>query len=242
VTTPAPSPPPSADLRASVGPVRDQGDQRGTCLAFAVTAAHEAARGGTPPDHLSEEALYWGCKRVDSHWRSGTHFASAAVALPRWGQPLEAVWPYEPTRKDTVAYRPPSPPNAGWFKSGLRSVANGPNDVRAILDGGLPVLIGLRVFRTLFLPDKDGRVADPPSGAKSLGRHAVLVVGHGASELLIRNSWGRTWGLDGYGWISDAYVRAYAREAWVIDATAGGGATNSTPRSRTSDGEAYGTR
>ena len=49
-------------------------------------------------EDLSEEALYWGCKIIDGNWRSGTSFDSAAAALGATGQPLEAVWPYEPRR------------------------------------------------------------------------------------------------------------------------------------------------
>ena len=64
---------PPVDLRALMAPVRDQG-QRGTCLAFAVTAAHEVGRsGGSSPEDLSEEALYWGCKRTDGELEVRDH-------------------------------------------------------------------------------------------------------------------------------------------------------------------------
>jgi hypothetical protein len=208
-----------------------------------VTAVHEASRGGVPPEDLSEEALYWGCKRIDGNSTSGTRFASAATALGRWGQPLETGWPYDPTRRDGVAYSPPARPDAGWFRSGLRRVAVAPDDVRAVLDGGTPVLLGVVVYDTFFRPDAVGHIADPPSGAKPRGRHAVLAVGHQAGELLIRNSWGTSWALGGYAWIGDTYISTHARDAWVIDGTA---ATTGRPPSGAhaadKEGQTYGTR
>jgi C1A family cysteine protease len=229
-----------------MAPVRDQG-QRGTCLAFAVTAAHEVERSGgsppSPPEDLSEEALYWGCKRTDGNWTAGTTFLSASTALGRWGQPLEADWPYDPTRADGVAYSSPTRPGAsGWFRSGLRKIAVALADVRTHLDGGTPVLLGLTVFDTFYSPDAAGHIADPPSGASARGRHAVLAVGHQTDELLIRNSWGTTWALAGYAWIGDGYISSHAGDAWIIDATASTAATTGGIHTDRPEGETYGTR
>lgn len=232
----------TVDLRATLPPVRDQG-QRGTCLAFAVTAAHEASRSGpTVPDHLSEEALYWGCKRTDGNWRTGTTFGSASVAINRWGQPIEAAWPYDANRADGVAYKPPGRPGGkDWFTSAVRRIDTDLSDVRTHLNGGTPVALGLTVFDTFFAPDATGRIREPLAGSPARGRHAVLAVGHQPTEFLIRNSWGDTWALGGYAWIGDGYVRSYAGDAWIIDGsgatTAAAGAVHTVKR-----GETYGSR
>jgi hypothetical protein len=234
---------PSVDLRALMAPVRDQG-QRSTCLAFAVTAAHESGRGaGSPPEDLSEEALYWGCKRTDGNWTPVTTFGSASTALGRWGQPLEVDWPYHPTRTDGVAYSSPGRPGvSGWFRSGLRKISVALADVRTHLDAGTPVLLGLTLFDTFYRPDAAGHIADPPSGANARGRHAVLAVGHQTDELLIRNSWGTTWALGGYAWIGDGYVGAHAGDAWIIDATASTAGTRGAIHTDRLGGETYGAR
>lgn len=230
-----------ADLRPSLPPVHDQG-QRGACLAFAVTAAHEVSRPGPGiPEDLSEEALYWGCKRTDGNWNAGTTFGSAAVAIHRWGQPLEATWPYDSTRSDGVAYKPAG--RAGgkdWFTSALRRVGTDLPAVRALLDGGTPVALGLTVFDTFFHPDADGHIHEPAAGSQPRGRHAVLAVGHQPAELLIRNSWGTAWALGGYAWLGDGYVQSHAGDAWVID----GAATPTTlaTGSAVTQGDTYGTR
>lgn len=205
-----------------------------------MTAAHEVWRGGSPPDDLSEEALYWGCKRVDGNWKSGTRFGSATQALRRWGQPLETSWPYDPSRSEGIAYSPPAPPGDSWFSSALRRLAAEPDDVRTALGNGSPVLLGLILYRTFLLPDASGHITDPPAAASPRGRHAVVAVGYQQGEVLIRNSWGTSWALGGYAWIRDSYIAAHAREAWVIDPTAG----REAPQAGASvgEGESYGTR
>lgn len=209
--------PEGADLRSLLPPVRDQG-QRGTCVAFAVTAAHEVARaaGAAVSEDLSEEALFWGCKVIDGNWRPGTSFGSAAAALQSTGQPLEAIWPYDPRRREGTPYNPPSTPTADWHRSDLGTASVDLAPVRAALDTGLPVVLGLAVFDTLFMPSPTGRIAPPPAGSPARGRHAVLAVGHDADALLIRNSWGTTWALGGYGWLSNDYAERHVLEAWVI--------------------------
>ncbi len=242
MTTSQPSTP-VVDLRSTLPPVRDQG-QRGTCLAFAVTSAHEVARtSAPPPEDLSEEALYWGCKRTDGNWSRGTSFRSAAVAIGRWGQPLEASWPYDATQRDGIAYRPPTRAGGtGWIRSGLRRVALGLDDVRAHLDAGVPVALGLTLFDTFYRPDAGGRINDPPAGAPNRGGHAVLAVGHQPAEILIRNSWGDTWALGGYAWISDSYVRSHASGAWIIDPSVGSGGPTGAVHTGEEQETTYGSR
>lgn len=204
-------------MRALLSPVRDQG-QRGTCVAFAVTAAHEVARaaGIAVSEDLSEEALFWGCKLIEGNWNSGTSFGSAAAAIGATGQPLEALWPYDPRRAAGTRYDPPAKPTADWHKSGLSRASSDLASVRAGLDAGSPVMLGLTAFDTLFIPTAAGRIDAPAAGSPARGRHAVLAVGYDADAVLIRNSWGTTWALGGYGWLSNDYAERHVLEAWVI--------------------------
>ncbi len=59
----------------------------------------------------------------------------------------------------------------------------------------------------------------PPADPNSFhGMHAVAVVGYddyfGGGAFKIVNSWGTSWGCDGYAWLSYQFVRRYAWEAW----------------------------
>lgn len=201
-----------------MAPIRDQG-QRGTCVAFAVTAGHEVSRGpDSNLDDLSEEALYWGCKTADGNWDGGTAFTSAETAIRRWGQPLEASWAYNHGQADGVEIKLPTGSSTNdWFRSGLRRVSVAVQDLQTFLAAGTPVVLGLRVFDTLFRPGRDGRVQDPLPRAPQRGLHAVLAVGHEPGSILIRNSWGAGWALAGYGWITEAYISKFVIDAWIVD-------------------------
>ena len=230
--------PGGADMRALLPPVRDQG-QRGTCVAFAVTAAHEVTRaaGTAVSEDLSEEALFWGCKLIDGNWNSGTSFGSAAAAIGATGQPLEAVWPYNPRRALGTQYDPPVKPTSDWHKSGLERASADLGSVRTAIDAGRPVVLGLTVFDTLFVPTVAGRINAPATGNPARGRHAVVAVGHDADAVLIRNSWGTTWALGGYGWLSNDYAEHHVSEAWVIQPRIRG--VPSRARATNSTGEIY---
>lgn len=208
----------SADLRTNLPPVRDQG-QRGTCVAFAVTAAHELSRasGAAVAEDLSEEALFWGCKISDGNWDSGTRLSSAATAISAIGQPLEAVWPYAARQATGIRYDPPTTPSADWHKSGLRPSGTDRVSIQAELTADRAVVLGLTVFDTMFRPTAAGMIEAPPAGSPPRGRHAVLAVGYdNLRGVLIRNSWGSTWALSGYAWLNHEYTDRHVREAWVI--------------------------
>ena len=76
--------------------------------------------GAQVDEHLSEEALYWGCKVVDGNWTAGTRFSSAAAALRQTGQLQEELWPYDSSRKDGVRIDPP----ASRRRTGIRPTSN----------------------------------------------------------------------------------------------------------------------
>ncbi len=164
-------------MRALLPPVRDQG-QRGTCVAFAVTAAHEVARaaGTQVSEDLSEEALYWGCKIIDGNWKSGTSFGSAAAAIGATGQPLEAIWPYQPRRAAGTRYDPPSQPSADWHKSGLSPASFDLASVRAEIDAGRPLVFGLtRQARSARGRARCRRRADPQLLGHDMGSRRIRV-------------------------------------------------------------------
>jgi len=216
---------PARDLRARLRPAGDQG-RRGTCVAFAVTAIHEADRGpsdadGTPED-LSEEVLFWGAKQIDGDLADGTRLTSAHLALQRWGQPVEALWPYDDGRDHrAVSYQPSTaaidPLNC--HLSALRPLPSHPPVIRQHLDAGFPVVLGIPVWDGLR--NAASEPLPPPTPAEIYPtRHAVVAVGSDpvAGTILIRNSWGPRWGTDGHLWIDDGLL-ALVTGAWVIDTT-----------------------
>ncbi len=65
--------------------------------------------------------------------------------------------------------------------------------------------------RSFFQPRGDG-VVDPANDElpEPAQRHAVVAVGHGTVDgtpaILIRNSWGPGWGLEGHAWLTERFL------------------------------------
>lgn len=96
--------------------------------------------------------------------------------------------------------------------------------IAAELGGGAAVLLTLRVVRSVWLRG-DGAIDTEP-GRRAPGRHAVVVVGiaedsdTSSMRLIIKNSWGRSWGEAGYGLVSQRYLEAYGVVAHALVADA----------------------
>ena len=205
------------DLRSSLGPARDQ-RRRPTCLAFATTAAHEVSR--TSAEYLCIEHLFFfGVQRSHRNPNRGLNQVSVAAALKSDGQPRDAAWPYYDSTPDPASWRPPritETLHKATLVFSRRTVA----DVRALVGASRPVVLLVSVTTAMYTPGVDGVIRPGPSDAKTTNRHALLAVGSGhASDghyLLVRNSWGLTWGDQGHGWLHDSYLAANLHDTGII--------------------------
>lgn len=211
-----------ADLRSTLGLVRDQGP-RGTCLAFAATAAHEQARRrrrGTLEAALGDELLYWACKEVDGNRLPGTYPGSAAKALVDTGQSASALWPYDSTRSESYGtYTPPSGAlqEEEMRRATLSATSADLDNLRDILRAGTAIVVGLELWMQFYAAH--GGALQTPSVNDLLGAaHAVALVGFNEEkqEFCLRNSWGEGWGEQGHGWLPYAAVAVACRGAWVV--------------------------
>jgi hypothetical protein len=85
-----------------------------------------------------------------------------------------------------------------------------------------PLLAGYEVTPGWQNPNEAGCL-DHAAGSKILGYHAVCIVARGELSgltggpfLYIENSWGRDWGWNGIGVMSDAFHQGAIRETWAI--------------------------
>ena len=197
------------DLRPLFGPARDQG-ARPTCLAFAASDTHAGLRDGWAP--LScEFAFYAAQKRAGRPPTSGALLSTILDALRLDGQPDEKGWPYlAAVPADHRLWTPPATVGPLYGRNGQRDGTD-LSSILAALDRDTPVLMLTMLSRSFFQPRGDG-VVDPANDElpEPAQRHAVVAVGHGTVDgtpaILIRNSWGPGWGLEGHAWLTERFL------------------------------------
>jgi len=196
------------DLRDLFGPARDQG-QRPTCLAFAASDTHAALRGPWSP--LScEFAFYHAQRRAGRPPSKGALLGSMLATLKDDGQPTEADWPYlDALPADLRHYGPPA--DVAVFRRRGEHCLDGLDAVIAHLDEGRPAVLLMMISDAFYTPNIEGVVSAPAGeGPDPERRHAVVAVAHGwvgpERAVLIRNSWGPDWGLDGHAWLPATFI------------------------------------
>lgn len=230
------------DLRATglLSPVEDQGPL-GSCTAQAAVGLIEylmRAGGGDGRD-MSRLFLYKLSRRL-LNWEgdTGAYLRTAIKAVALFGLPPECEWPYviERYNDEPLAYHFAYAQN---FKATTYARLDGYGDGDATLDtvkrclaDGFPVAFGFPVYSSIDEVGTGGNYVIPLPGSQDnlIGGHAVLAVGFnddlpvgtpsGATTsrklkgaLLIRNSWGQEWGVDGYAYLPYEYVR----RLWAVD-------------------------
>ena len=176
-------------------------------MAFAASDAHAGVRPGWQP--LSTEwAYYHALKRDGGTPHDGTTMSGMLEALQLDGQADEAAWPYiTELFTDSSTWVPPKVRSVYRRKSTPQTPT-----VKAIidhLDNDEPVLFTMSISKSFFNPNAGG-IVDALEHVEPKRIHALVAVGHGRSEhdtyILVRNSWGEAWGIEGYGWVATSYL------------------------------------
>ena len=196
--------PSKVDLRKGCPAVENQG-QLGSCTANALVGNLEflEKKAGRTVPNLSRLFIYYNERAMEGtvNEDAGAAIRDGVKSLVKQGVCTEAKWPYKIA---DFAKKP----SADCYKLATgREVTSyhrivGLQQMRQCLAEGYPFVFGFTVY-TAFesaAVAKTGMLNLPQPGEKSLGGHAICAVGYDdtAKRLLIRNSWGASWGMQGY--------------------------------------------
>lgn len=165
---------------------------------------------------------------------SGATIRDTIKAGATYGIVDETAWPYDITK---FAVNPSTAlwtAAAGHKVTTYHSIADADlATMKSALASGYLVGFGFEVYDYFMTAEmaKKGYLSVPRATEGYQGGHAVCLVGYDDNAgpfpdglrggFLVRNSWGPSWGLSGYFWMSYAYVQStrLASDYWVVQSS-----------------------
>jgi len=230
----------SVDLREWCSPIEDQGSI-GSCTAHAGVGLIEFYERKAFGKHIDASRLFlYKTTRNLLQWTgdTGAFIRSTMGAMVLFGAPPEKYWPYvtddydkEPpafcyayaSNYQTLSYYRLDPPLTARDQL-LRKI-------KSYLASGMPSMFGFTIFSSISQAVKTGEIPYPQKDERTQGGHAVVAVGYDDNRkivnskgkvtttgaILIRNSWGTSWGDEGYGWLPYDYIlKGLAVDWWSV--------------------------
>lgn len=210
-------------------PVYIQGEL-GSCTANSLSAAFEFEQIKQNLNDFMPSRLfiYYNERKAENTLPvdNGASLSTGINTLINNGVCTEITWPYNINAFTT------QPSNFAYTEArnhqvqAARRVNTDVNSVKTVLQQGYPVCFGFTVYSSFETIKNDGIMSMPNvSSEKILGGHAVVVCGYDDNKianglkgyLLVRNSWGPTWGKDGYFWMPYNFFNDNnCADCWVI--------------------------
>lgn len=214
--------PPMVDMRSTMPMIWNQGSL-GSCTAHS-TSAQCWFIDKTDPYEPSRLFVYYNTRVLEGtvKFDSGASIRNAVKSVAKYGFCKEADWPYDiehfTTKPSLQAFE-----NARKQKAiRYMRIAQNARSIKTALFQGYPVNFGFMVYDS-FESDETrstGMVKMPSRKERSLGGHAVLIVGYNddMNMYIIRNSWGIEFGMQGYFYMPYDYIHTpkLASDFWVI--------------------------
>lgn len=236
--------PASVDLRQWCSPIENQGGL-GACTAHAAVGVVEYFERRAFGNHLdgSRRFVYKATRNLmEVTGDTGAWLRNTMGALVMCGVPPERYWPYTDQSPDFDVEPPAFVYTLGQDFQAVKYFCHDPmsgnvapsvvlDGVKKYLAAGVPSMFGFFGFPSFDKGDVPGGIPYPCPGEKAAWGHAIVAVGYDDAKkitntqcnvkttgaLLIRNSWGTTWGDAGYGWLPYDYVlKKLAVDFWSL--------------------------
>jgi hypothetical protein len=220
--------PPSKDLRENWWKIGNQ-ESTGSCVGWATADSvlrwHFVKANWLPKDRLLSPRFIWMASKETDQYISqpttfieteGTSLKAALDIARKFGVVPDSVLPFAsgklyPGEAQTFYALAAQLKIASYFNLGTN-----PGDWRAWLATKGPILTRLGVDATWDNADATHGNLDVYKPDTVRGGHAVALVGYTPDRFIVRNSWGTTWGDNGYGYASLGYAQAAFTEAYGV--------------------------
>ena len=223
--------PTKVDLRPGFPPVYDQG-RLGSCTANALAGTFEfGKKKQNKPTFMPSRLFLYYNERVMINtvpYDSGAYLRDGVKSLNKKGICPEVDWPYNdnPNPNAPFTQKPPQSCYQTALKNQILSyqrIQVNMTAIRGCLAEGYPFVFGFTVYSS-FMTQKVAQTGKMPMPnlAKDtvVGGHAVVAVGYDDAKqaVLVRNSWGTSWGIGGYFWMPYAFIGSsqYCNDFWTI--------------------------
>lgn len=236
--------PATVDLKTWCSPVENQ-MSLGSCTAHAAVGIVEYFQRRAFGKHIEGSRLFvYKATRnlMQVTGDTGAWLRNTMGALRLCGVADEKYWPYT----DDIPAFDKEPPSFVYAVAdnyeALRYFCHDPlganlagstvlAKVKKYLAAGIPSMFGFWGFPSFSSCDLKGGIPYPCPGEHAQWGHAIVAVGYDDGKkikntkcnktttgaLLIRNSWGTTWGDQGYGWLPyDYVVNKLALDFWSL--------------------------
>jgi len=191
----------------AVTQVKNQG-QCGSCWSFSTTGSTEgcnAIKTGTLRSYSEQNLIDCSVNQGNNGCNGGLMTQAMTYIISNGGIDTESSYPYTATGPNSCQY---NPANSGGTLASYVNVASGSeSDLQSKGNSG-PVSVAIDASHSSFQFYSNGVYNEPACSTSALD-HGVLMVGWGRTDdgnntpyWIVKNSWGTSWGLSGYIWMS----------------------------------------